>query len=201
MSRNPVVANLLVSVLCSMLIIACSAQSSTPAKAPDTAATTGPYGKAEDIAFAGTLWQALSTQALTGPRAIRTYPYSGLSPHAEVLQYIDTTLTVNGQTGAVIVLHNYRGGGFNSDLDIDNVAKNPNRYLQSVAVMYKRPGYDPANKNWFWVRYLPDGSLDKDEQGIALAGRIAKPESSNNCIGCHAVAPADDRVFGTNRIR
>jgi hypothetical protein len=137
----------LLVTLCCMSVNACSSPPATPAKVTATVATTGPYGKAEDIAFAAGLWQALTAAALAGPAAVQSYPYGGQSPHGEVLQYIDTTLTVSGQTTAVIVLNNYSGSGINSDLDIDNVAKHPQRYLQTVQVMYKRPGYDRRGEN------------------------------------------------------
>ncbi|MFK8033377.1 MAG: hypothetical protein AB8B94_04455 [Hyphomicrobiales bacterium] len=41
--------------------------------------------------------------------------------------------------------------------------------------MFKREdGYDAENKNWFWVKYFPDASLDKNPKEMELAGRIAK---------------------------
>ncbi|MCB1809044.1 MAG: hypothetical protein KDJ99_28985, partial [Candidatus Competibacteraceae bacterium] len=61
--------------------------------------------------------------------------------------------------------------------------------------MYQRPGYDPDNNDWFWARYLPDGSLDKNAEGIALAGRVAKADPPGGCIACHTAAPGGDLVF------
>jgi hypothetical protein len=55
------------------------------------------------------------------------------------------------------------------------VANHPNQYLGAITVMYQRKeGYDPENNNWFWAKYKPDGSLDKNPKGMALAGRVAK---------------------------
>ena len=49
------------------------------------------------------------------------------------------------------------------------------KHLGAVTVMFRREaGYDAQNKNWFWAKYLPDGSLDKNPNGMQLAGRVAK---------------------------
>ena len=60
--------------------------------------------------------------------------------------------------------------------------------------MLKRPGYDPDNKDWFWAKYLPDGSLDKNPAGMQLAGMVAKGKPAG-CIACHTAAPGGDMVF------
>jgi len=64
--------------------------------------------------------------------------------------------------------------------------------------MFKRQGYDPENKDWFWVKYAPDGSILKNPKGMKLAGRVAKgmPEG---CIACHTAAPGGDMVYNNNR--
>lgn len=201
MSMHRIFSAVFIIALGSVLIAACSTKPAPSAEVSVPDAAAGPYGTAMDIAFAGDLWQALNGAGLAGSGAIQTYPYTGQSPHGEVLQYMDSTLTVNGQTGAVIVLQNYSGSGTDNEQDIRNVIRNPGRYLQSIAVMYKRPGYDAAHNNWFRVKYQPDGTPAKDGQGVALAGRIAKTDSSDNCVGCHAVAPGADGVFATNRIK
>ena len=64
--------------------------------------------------------------------------------------------------------------------------------------MYKRPGYDPENQDWFWVKYLPDGALDKNPAGMSLAGRVAKG-ADQGCIACHS--GEEDYLFTTNAIQ
>jgi hypothetical protein len=55
-------------------------------------------------------------------------------------------------------------------------------------------GYDPDNNDWFWVKYGPDGTVDENDAGVALAGRVAKG-ASTGCIACHANAAAGDYLF------
>ena len=64
--------------------------------------------------------------------------------------------------------------------------------------MYKRNGYDRDNNDWFWVKFLPDGSLDSNPEGVKLAGRVAKGMSAG-CIACHKAAPGGDLVFNNDR--
>ena len=158
---------------------------------------TVPFGGPVSVAYAGELWQALQSARLAGPEAIETKAYPGQHPHGSVLQLADAMLTVNGITGPVIVKNNFGGEG----VSVDNVTRDPSRYLIAVTVMYQRPGYDPDNNDWFWARYLPDGSLDKNAEGIALAGRVAKADPPGGCIACHTAAPGGDLVFTHNRFQ
>ncbi len=62
--------------------------------------------------------------------------------------------------------------------------------------MFQREeGYDADNRNWFWVKYLPDGSLDKNPAGMALAGMVGK-NADAGCIACHRGDP--DYLFTTD---
>lgn len=159
---------------------------------PSTVPPT-PFGSPQDIAYAADLWQALTDARLAGSEAIQSKPYPGLRPHGAILQNLDARLTVDDRAGAVIVLRNFRGAG----VSIDAVAQNPDRYLDTIAVMFLRTGYDPENNDWFWARYRPDGTLDTDDRGRRLAGRVGDPEAG--CIACHSAAPGGDRVFTHDR--
>jgi hypothetical protein len=64
--------------------------------------------------------------------------------------------------------------------------------------MFQREGYDSDNNDWFWAKYLPDGSFDSNPAGVPLTGRIAKGMNSG-CIACHTAAPGDDMVFLNDR--
>ncbi len=104
-------------------------------------------------------------------------------------------MTVDDNTGPLIVKYNYGGEGVSTDA----VSQNPDQYLAAVTIMYQRAGYDPDNNDWFWAKYLPDGSLDKNPKGMQLAGRVAKGNTEAGCIACHSAAPGGDMVFTNNR--
>ena len=78
------------------------------------------------------------------------------------------------------------------------VLADPGTHLAAVTVMFRREdGYDPDNANWFWAKYLPDGSLDTNPAGMALAGRVAKG-ADQGCIACHAAE--EDYLYTTDHI-
>ena len=154
-----------------------------------------PFGGQDSIDYAGDLWQALTAAHLVGGDRLVSKPYQGQHPHGAVLDTIDSTLTVGGHTGVVIVKNNYGG----DDVSIPNVANDPDKYLGAVTVMFRREaGYDPDNKDWFWAKYKPAGSLDKNPAGMSLAGRVAKGKPKG-CIACHTAAPGGDMVFNHDR--
>jgi hypothetical protein len=154
-----------------------------------------PMGNAQDIADAKAVWTALTAQRLVGPKRVMSTPYKGQPPHGAVLDTIDSRLTVNGHTGAVIIKRNYGGSGVSKEA----VADDPGKYLKAVTVMFKREkGYDSADRDWFWAKFKPDGSLHTNPKGIKLAGRIAKGMPAG-CIACHQGAPGGDFVFNNNR--
>ncbi len=157
-------------------------------------AAAAPFGGADDVAFAGKLWQAMSADSLVGADAIMSTPYTGTHPHGAILDSIDAKTTVDGEKNIVIIKRNYGGKGVSKA----NVANDPGKYLKAVTVMFKRPGYDADNKDWFWVKYAPDGSVLKNPKKMSLAGRVAKGMPAG-CIACHTSAPGGDMVFNHDR--
>jgi len=153
-----------------------------------------PMGSPEDVSDSQNVWSALKKANLVGPQAEKSKPYMGSPPHGAVLEILHQKITVNGHTGLAIVKRNYGGPG----VSINSVDADRAKYLKAVTVMYKREaGYDSEDKDWFWAKYKPDGSLHvKEKMGmeIPLAGRVAKgmPEG---CISCHQGAPGGDFVF------
>lgn len=144
------------------------------------------FGAEADISDAETLWSALQEAGFAGDGAIQTKPYEGTEPHGAILQTFWTEMEVGGQQGLVVVKRNFAPAG----ITIDEVANNPAENLDSVTVMFQREeGYAPDSGNWFWAKYLPDGSLDQTPEGVALAGRAA------GCISCHADAEGDDFLY------
>jgi hypothetical protein len=160
------------------------------------AQAAAPFGGDEDVKYSQDLWEMLVKAGLVGPDAVMSQPYDGQAPHGAVLDTIDSTVTVNGTTGAVIVKRNYGG----PDVSVGAVATDPAKYLKAVTVMFKRKGYDADDKDWFWAKYKPDGSLDANPAGMQLAGKVAKGKPKG-CIACHTAAPGGDLVFKHDRIQ
>jgi len=167
---------------------------------PVSAAANGPgskpFGGAVHIGYAERLWGAMRDAGLAGGRAIQAVPYEGQHPHGAVLQtLVDEHFTLDGHTGVLLIKRNYGGEGISRD----KVANDPDAWLKSVTVMYRREaGYDPDNANWFWAKYKPDGALATNPKGMPLAGRVAKG-MDQGCIACHSGAPGNDLVFNNDR--
>ncbi len=150
-----------------------------------------PFGSEEDQAYAAAIWQAMTEMNLAGAAQIHVTPYEGTDPHGMMLETFFASATIDGWSGDLIVKRNYGPVGVSAE----DVMSNPAEYLGSVTVMFRREaGFDPENKNWFWVKYLPDGTLDQNPNGVALAGRVAKG-ANVGCIACHGSAPGGDFVF------
>ena len=155
---------------------------------------TAPFGGRKDVNYAKDLWEAMTEANLTGDNAVYSRPYEGNDPHGIVLDTVYSSVTVDGHDGTVIVKRNYGPAG----ISIDEVASDPPKHLEAITVMFKREaGYDDENQDWFWVKYLPDGALDKNPAGAALAGRIGKGAAAG-CIACHTAADGDDYEFHRN---
>jgi hypothetical protein len=154
-------------------------------------APMAPFGGDDSVAYAGDLWAAMNDANLAGSDAIYSNPYKGQHPHGAVLDTIEGKLEVGGHSGKIIVKRNYGGEGVSNAA----VANDRAGYLKAVTVMYKREaGYDSDNRDWFWAKYLPDGTLDKNPAGMQLAGRVAKGKPKG-CIACHKGAPGGDMLF------
>jgi len=150
-----------------------------------------PFGNKDDTEYAAALWAALDKDRMVGANGINTFPYEGTEPHGFVLETFYTKVTVNGYTGDVIVKRNYGP----KNVEVETVQADRAKHLGAVTVMFKREaGYDADNQDWFWAKFLPDGSLDKNAKGMMLAGKVAKG-AKKGCIACHTGAPGGDMVF------
>ncbi|HCO11833.1 MAG TPA: hypothetical protein DIT19_01220 [Desulfonauticus sp.] len=56
------------------------------------------------------------------------------------------------------------------------------KQLKAITVMYKVKGYAPQSGDWFWVKYSPQGKIDKE-------GKV------KGCIGCHQIHKYNDYIF------
>ena len=154
-------------------------------------AQMAPFGTEEDTAYAAALWDLMVAANLAGDDAIRTIPYEGVDPHGKMLETFFTSATIDGHEGSLVIKRNYGPEG----VEADQVLSNPAKHLGAITVMFQREdGFDDENQNWFWAKFLPDGSLDKNAKGMQLAGRVAKG-ADQGCIACHANAPGEDYLF------
>ncbi len=112
----------------------------------------------------------------------------------QILSALFAKGTVNGHTGDLIVISNYGSEGVSADA----ILADPAKHLGAITVMFRREaGFDEDNKNWFWVMYMPDGTLGKNPAGMRMSGRIAKGMDVG-CIACHS--QEEDRVFLTDHL-
>ena len=152
------------------------------------------FGTDADAEYAALLWDVMAEGRLVGDNALYGYPYPGVEPHGALLETFYTEATVDGHTGALIVKRNFGP----AEVTENEVIGDPDGHLAAVTIMFRREdGYDPDNQNWFWVKYLPDGSLDQNPAGMSLAGRVAKG-ADQGCIACHSAEA--DYLFTTDAI-
>ncbi len=153
-------------------------------------AIAAPFGNDADLADAKKVWEASVAAGFVGDNAIVTRPYTGAPPHGMILEYMEKTVTINGVTGPLIVKKNYGGNG----LTANDVIGDPNKYLKAVTIQFKREaGYDSENKDWFYGKYLPDGTLDVNPKGMKLAGRVAK--GATNWMHCLSQSSTRWRLY------
>lgn len=106
------------------------------------------------------------------------------APHgAFVRVFANATALANQKTppsGAVIVTENYA---------------EDRQTLAAITVMYRSQGFDPQNGDWYWIKYLPDGSvseMDTAQGRLAIAGRVSM------YIQCHGGAKGNDFLFAND---
>ena len=107
--------------------------------------------------------------------------YEGSSPHGAFLKmYLNRTAIANPNglpSGSVIVKENYG---------------KDKKTVMAITVMYRLKDYNPAGGDWYWVKYLPDGTVataPREKGGVRLAGKV------NGCIQCHSDADGNDFTF------
>ncbi|MFK5881286.1 MAG: hypothetical protein QM482_03645 [Sulfurospirillum sp.] len=142
-----------------------------------------PFGSMDDVSYAQNLWNKLE---MMGFNSKASKLYTGSPPHGKVREVLEGKIDGN----LIVLKRNYGGKG----VSIDSVSLNRSKYLKAITVMAKRPGYDPDDKDWFWVKYTPDGIIMKNPKGMKLAGKVAKGMPVG-CISCHAAAPGNDFLF------
>lgn len=151
-------------------------------------------GTEDDIAFAQAIWAELEQMQMTGDNAIQALPYQGGPPHGMMLETFLTRAEINGEEGLLVIKRNYGPEGVTED----EILADPAGHLGAITVMFQRPeGYDPEHDDWFYAKFLPDGNLDTNPMGMALAGAVGRNLEAG-CIACHINAPGDDYLFVTD---
>jgi hypothetical protein len=179
------------------IFLALTAGLAAAASAPLAAQTAGTES---DVAFAEAIWLRMEARGLTGPDAVLALPYRGTEPHGAMLETFFLDAEVEGETGLLVVKRNYGPAGVAADA----VLSDPEAHLAAVTVMFRRSGYDPEHGNWFYAKYLPDGALDTNADGMALAGAPARGmvgrDRTAGCVACHAEAPGGDYLYTTDAV-
>ncbi|MBM9595969.1 cytochrome P460 family protein [Roseitranquillus sediminis] len=159
-----------------------------------TAATAQNFGTEADVDYAAQLWQAMVETGLAGDGAVQALPYEGVEPHGLMLETFYTRATIDGHDGALVIKRNYGPAGVTAD----EVISDRMAHLAAVTIMFQRAeGYDDETGNWFYAKYLPDGSLEPNPSGVPLAGLVGKGGDAG-CIPCHAAAGGDDYLYTTD---
>ncbi|HEX4131420.1 MAG TPA: cytochrome P460 family protein [Pirellulales bacterium] len=134
--------------------------------------------------FAADFWRFLTRPSLeftTWKTTKAAAPPEGKDPHgASPKAYVNSVFANSLATppfGSIVVR--------------EDAASDPSM-RSSVSVMYRVQGTDPKNFDWYWLRFQPDGSLAKGEDGKPLAGRVT------SCIECHQRAQGGDLVFSND---
>lgn len=58
----------------------------------------------------------------------------------------------------------------------------PEKELAAITVMYKKDDYNPESGDWFWLKFTPEGEIQKE-------GKVA------GCINCHQKVKDNDWLF------
>lgn len=160
------------------LVAACGAETPEPETTPtDEPAPAVTQVSASPDANADAVWQHLQSQAYRDNWDLwpdRGELYTGQEPHGMLLTtYVNDiasrALAAGVQAmpaGAIIVKENYM----------------PDSTFAAATVMYKSPGFDAENNDWWWLKRLADGTVEASGKGAG-------------CINCHKGMQANDYIW------
>jgi hypothetical protein len=122
-----------------------------------------------------TRWPSLPGKA--GPRKAE-------SPHGPFVRTYANTVAAadpgNLPYGSILVLEDYT---------------EDQKQRTGINILYRVKGYDPKNGDWYWMKYLENGTVVRSpasEGGKPVAGRVMA------CIDCHRKAGGNDFVFSND---
>lgn len=104
----------------------------------------------------------------------KTELYKGRHPHGAFL----TTYVSKGAYQAI----DKKAGSIPNGEFVVKENYDADKKLAAITVMYKLAGYNAEAGDWFWLKYAPDGSVQKE-------GKVG------GCIGCHAAVKSNDWLF------
>jgi len=104
----------------------------------------------------------------------KTELYEGRHPHGSFL----TTYVSKGAYQAIAG----KAGSIPSGEFVVKENYTAEKKLSAVTVMYKQAGYNAEGGDWFWLKYVPGGAIEKE-------GKVG------GCIGCHAAVRSNDWLF------
>jgi len=82
--------------------------------------------------------------------------------------------------GAILVMENYA---------------EDHKKLEDITIMYRVKGTDPGHYDWYWLKYLPNGTVARtpEKEGKKpIAGKVA------SCIECHSKAGGKELTFSND---
>lgn len=102
--------------------------------------------------------------------------HKGVDPHGALLNVYVNDVALKGIAAKKGKLP------LESMVVIDNFKAD--KKLENIDVMYKVKGYNPADGDWFWAQYSPDGKVVEE-------GKI------DECIRCHVAQKTNDYVYSS----
>ena len=165
-----------VVALTSLMAIACAPESAPEPEAapePETTASAAELPAPEADAVWAYL-QAEEYRANWGLWPERGQLYTGQEPHGMLLTTYVNAIAADAladgagamPAGAIIVKENFM----------------PDSTFAAATVMYKSPGFDAENNDWWWLKRNADGSVDAAGKG-------------EGCINCHRGMADNDYVW------
>ncbi len=129
------------------------------------------------------LWSWLQGKQYTKWNGVDGAPVDfseGQSPHGALVKVYLSPRTAGNlkdlADGSVVVKENY----------------SPDRKLMAITVMHRSKGYDAANGDWYYAKFMPDGKIattPPEKKSMPIAGKF------KSCIECHSAADGDDFAF------
>ncbi len=173
-------------VVCLTVLVACVSavgyQFTVTSPAEAQSGTRVPQQKARpvEVRFWDWLVHANYRHWAPGPGQHHDEFLPGEAPHGALLKlYCNRAAAANPKDmppGSVIVKENF----------------SKDKKLMAITVMYRSKGYDPEHNDWWWAKYLPDGTVakaPKEKGGMKLVGKV------KGCIMCHSDAGGNDFAF------
>lgn len=168
------------------------ADSSTSGMVEGSSSSGGgpPFGGQEDVDLANELWMTIGGATQDYANWAQIPGLEGVvdsaAPHADFAEIFINDIAEADDTfpdGSILVK--------------ENVTDDQGENIDAVTIMVRREGYEPSAGDWFWAKYLPDGTLDMNADGVPLAGRVGLG-GMMGCIPCHGMAADDDFIYSND---